>query len=85
MRVYTCCPHRGCNGFRDALRFLRDWGIEPEIKQDDDGHFFEFDIPDYWPQRRKRAFARALSGRTVGLPPIGGNLPADTREDQDGA
>jgi hypothetical protein len=50
------------------MSFLEGWGIEPEIGQDDEGHFFEFCVPEYWSKGRKRSFAKAISGRVVAVP-----------------
>ncbi len=69
MRAYTCCPDAGCTTYRDTLSFLKHWSIEPAIGVDDHGHYFEFDVPPYWPKRKLRAFAKAFGDKVAPIPP----------------
>lgn len=46
MKLYTCCPKAECTTFKDALNFLHSYGIEPSILEDNDGHYFEFNLPE---------------------------------------
>ena len=45
MKLANCCPDEGCGAFQTVLNMLRSHGVEPKIKLDRDGHFFQFKMP----------------------------------------
>ena len=60
MKLYTCCPKEGCGAFQESLSLLKSYGIEPSIKADDDGHYFEFKISNKWRLNKIRSLNKAL-------------------------
>lgn len=46
IKIYVCCPNGECTAYKDALNFLKSYGIEPNIGCDETGHYFEIIVPD---------------------------------------
>jgi hypothetical protein len=60
-RLNTCCPKSDCTSFRDCLRFLHSFGVEPDIQVDERGHYFEYTIPATWTIDERRCFHTAVA------------------------
>jgi hypothetical protein len=65
IKMYVCCPHDSCDSYKDAISFLLKHGVEPNIGQDDTGHYFEIIIPDditFQEELNKRIATQSDSG-----------------------
>ncbi len=61
MEINTCCADSECGAYQDANQFLRSYGIEPSIKQEEDHVCLKFNFPKG--KQEKRKFINELEKR----------------------
>ena len=62
-KIYQCCKDPKCSDNRNLLFLLRLWGIEPVVKSDAVGLYYQLLMPEYWSEKRVNAFDIALADR----------------------